>query len=121
MAASICYYINDGLFDHVTGRKDDENRILRYGEYVVVSVPRLFIDDIVAFYEGYYQKKGVTIIKGNVAFGFTKNDHGEERIIKTKVSKISQNRQRNEEDKTRVKNERQSKADQPDTARKESQ
>ncbi|GKB82518.1 hypothetical protein Tco_0949413 [Tanacetum coccineum] len=33
-----------------------------------------------------------------------------ERIKKTKVSKISQNRQRNEEDKTRVKNERQSKA-----------
>ncbi|GJV70152.1 putative ribonuclease H-like domain-containing protein [Tanacetum coccineum] len=72
----------------VKGRKDDENRILRYGEYVVVSVPRLFIDDIVAFYEGYYQKKGVTIIKGNVAFGFTKNDHGEVKEVKLKDGRV---------------------------------
>ncbi|GJV87498.1 NADP-dependent malic enzyme gene, partial [Tanacetum coccineum] len=68
-------------YKHELGRKDDENMILRYGEYVVVSVPRLFIDDIVAFYKGYYQKKGMTIIKGNVASGFTKNDYGEDRRV----------------------------------------
>ncbi|GKE11173.1 monodehydroascorbate reductase [Tanacetum coccineum] len=51
-------------------------------------VPRLFIDDIVAFYEGYYQKKGVTIIKGNVAFGFTKNDHGEVKEVKLKDGRV---------------------------------
>ncbi|GJT29680.1 monodehydroascorbate reductase [Tanacetum coccineum] len=75
-------------YKHELGRKDDENRILRYGEYVVVSVPRLFIDDIVAFYEGYYQKKGVTIIKGNVASGFTKNDHGEVKEVKLKDGRV---------------------------------
>lgn len=42
-----------------------------------VTVPRLFTADIAAFYEGYYEKKGVGIIKGTVASGFTKNDNGE--------------------------------------------
>ena len=43
----------------------------------VKTVPRLFTADIAAFYESYYQKKGVTIIKGTVACGFTQNDAGE--------------------------------------------
>ncbi|GJV07122.1 reverse transcriptase domain-containing protein [Tanacetum coccineum] len=56
--------------------------------YKTPTVPRLFIDDIVAFYEGYYQKKGVTIIKGNVASGFTKNDHGEVKEVKLKDRRV---------------------------------
>ncbi|GJR54964.1 monodehydroascorbate reductase [Tanacetum coccineum] len=52
------------------------------------ALPRLFIDDIVAFYEGYYQKKGVTIIKGNVASRFTKNDHGEVKEVKLKDGNV---------------------------------
>jgi len=40
-------------------------------------VPRLFTAEIAAFYEGYYANKGVTIIKGTVATGFTSNSDGE--------------------------------------------
>lgn len=42
-----------------------------------ITVPRLFTADIAAFYEAYYEKKGVNIIKGTVASGFTKKDNGE--------------------------------------------
>jgi len=42
-----------------------------------VAVPRLFTADIAAFYEGYYANKGVNIIKGTVAVGFTSNSDGE--------------------------------------------
>lgn len=52
----------------------------------VITVPRLFTSDIAAFYEGYYEKKGVSIIKGTVASGFTKNDNGE---VCTKAKVIS--------------------------------
>jgi monodehydroascorbate reductase (NADH) len=38
-----------------------------------VAVPRLFTAEIAAFYEGYYANKGVNIIKGTVATGFTSN------------------------------------------------
>lgn len=40
-------------------------------------VPRLFTADIAKFYEGYYANKGIKIIKGTVATGFTSNDKGE--------------------------------------------
>jgi len=40
-------------------------------------VPRLFTAEIAAFYEGYYANKGVSIIKGTVATGFTSNSNGE--------------------------------------------
>jgi len=42
-----------------------------------VAVPRLFTADIAEFYEGYYANKGVNIIKGTVAVGFTSNSDGE--------------------------------------------
>jgi len=40
-------------------------------------VPRLFTADIAAFYETYYTNKGVKIIKGTVASGFTAQPNGE--------------------------------------------
>lgn len=40
-------------------------------------MPRLFTADIAAFYEGYYANKGIKIIKGTVAVGFTTNTDGE--------------------------------------------
>lgn len=43
----------------------------------VLAVPRLFTSGIAAFYEGYYANKGVKIIKGTVAVGFSANENGE--------------------------------------------
>lgn len=40
-------------------------------------MPRLFTADIAAFYETYYTNKGVKIIKGTVASGFTAHPNGE--------------------------------------------
>lgn len=40
-------------------------------------MPRLFTSEIAAFYEGYYANKGINIIKGTVAVGFTANSDGE--------------------------------------------
>lgn len=40
-------------------------------------MPRLFTAEIAAFYEGYYANKGVKIIKGTVAVGFTTDASGE--------------------------------------------
>jgi len=51
-------------------------------------MPRLFTADIAAFYEAYYQKKGVTIIKGTVASGFTQNDDGEVKEVKLKDGRV---------------------------------
>lgn len=45
----------------------------------ILAVPRLFTPEIAAFYEGYYAKKGITIIKGTVAVGFTVDTSGEVR------------------------------------------
>lgn len=42
-----------------------------------LAVPRLFTAEIAAFYEGYYANKGVKIIKGTVAVGFTTDAAGE--------------------------------------------
>lgn len=41
------------------------------------AVPRLFTSGIAAFYEGYYKNKGIEIIKGTVAVGFTSDSKGE--------------------------------------------
>jgi len=41
------------------------------------SVPRLFTAGIANFYEGYYQNKGINIIKGTVASGFESHPNGE--------------------------------------------
>lgn len=43
----------------------------------ILAVPRLFTADIAAFYETYYTNKGVKIIKGTVAAGFTAHSNGE--------------------------------------------
>lgn len=40
-------------------------------------MPRLFTSGIAAFYEGYYANKGIKIIKGTVAVGFSTNSEGE--------------------------------------------
>lgn len=42
-----------------------------------LAVPRLFTADIAKFYEEYYTNKGIKIIKGTVAAGFTSNSDGE--------------------------------------------
>lgn len=47
-------------------------------------MPRLFTADIAAFYEGYYANKGIKIIKGTVAVGFTTNADGEVKEVKLK-------------------------------------
>lgn len=44
---------------------------------VLFAVFRLFTRDIAAFYESYYEHKGVKIIKGTVAVGFTADSNGE--------------------------------------------
>lgn len=43
----------------------------------MLAVPRLFTAGIAAFYEGYYANKGIKIIKGTVAVGFTTDSNGE--------------------------------------------
>ncbi|KAE8693436.1 Monodehydroascorbate reductase [Hibiscus syriacus] len=40
-------------------------------------MPRLFTPTIAAFYESYYENKGIKIIKGTVAVGFNANANGE--------------------------------------------
>ncbi|KAG9455055.1 hypothetical protein H6P81_007959 [Aristolochia fimbriata] len=47
-------------------------------------MPRLFTAGIAAFYEGYYEKKGIKIIKGTVAVGFDSNSNGEVTAVKLK-------------------------------------
>ncbi|KAL9832174.1 Monodehydroascorbate reductase 1, peroxisomal [Arabidopsis thaliana] len=47
-------------------------------------MPRLFTADIAAFYETYYTNKGVKIIKGTVASGFTAQPNGEVKEVQLK-------------------------------------
>lgn len=42
-----------------------------------VVVPRLFTAGIAAFYESFYDDKGIKIIKGTVASGFNSDANGE--------------------------------------------
>ncbi|BBH07680.1 monodehydroascorbate reductase 1, partial [Prunus dulcis] len=46
-------------------------------------MPRLFTSGIAAFYEGYYANKGIKIIKGTVAVGFTANS---DREVNTQIT-----------------------------------
>lgn len=46
----------------------------------VLVVPRLFTAGIAEFYEGYYAKKGIKVVKGTVAVGFTSDSNGEVNI-----------------------------------------
>ncbi|CAK9213728.1 unnamed protein product [Sphagnum troendelagicum] len=47
-------------------------------------MPRLFTSEIAAFYEGYYEGKGVTIIKGTLAAAFEKDEHGHVTTVQLK-------------------------------------
>ncbi|KAL5743173.1 hypothetical protein ACOSP7_029905 [Xanthoceras sorbifolium] len=51
-------------------------------------MPRLFTAGIAAFYEGYYANKGVKIIKGTVAVGFTADANGEVKEVKLKDGRV---------------------------------
>ncbi|XVF55675.1 hypothetical protein PTKIN_Ptkin06aG0056100 [Pterospermum kingtungense] len=51
-------------------------------------MPRLFTPDIAAFYEGYYANKGIKIIKGTVAVGFTSDSNGEVKEVKLKDGRV---------------------------------
>ncbi|XP_050227818.1 monodehydroascorbate reductase [Mercurialis annua] len=51
-------------------------------------MPRLFTSDIAAFYEGYYAKKGINIIKGTVAVGFNSDSNGEVKEVKLKDGRV---------------------------------
>lgn len=51
-------------------------------------MPRLFTAEIAAFYEGYYANKGVNIIKGTVAVGFTSDANGEVKEVKLKDGRV---------------------------------
>ncbi|XP_023526834.1 monodehydroascorbate reductase, seedling isozyme-like [Cucurbita pepo subsp. pepo] len=47
-------------------------------------MPRLFTAGIAAFYEGFYKNKGINIIKGTVAVGFTSDSNGEVKQVELK-------------------------------------
>ncbi|KAJ4979576.1 hypothetical protein NE237_010356 [Protea cynaroides] len=51
-------------------------------------MPRLFTADLAAFYEGYYAKKGIKIIKGTVAVGFDADANGEVKAVKLKDGRV---------------------------------
>ncbi|XP_042477005.1 monodehydroascorbate reductase 3, cytosolic-like [Macadamia integrifolia] len=51
-------------------------------------MPRLFTSELAAFYEGYYAKKGVKIIKGTVAVGFDADASGEVKNVKLKDGRV---------------------------------
>ncbi|KAE8702265.1 Monodehydroascorbate reductase [Hibiscus syriacus] len=50
--------------------------------------PRLFTPSIAAFYESYYENKGIKIIKGTVAVGFNANANGEVKGVKLKNGRV---------------------------------
>lgn len=51
-------------------------------------MPRLFTADIAKFYEGYYANKGIKIVKGTVAVGFSTNDNGEVKEVQLKDGRV---------------------------------
>ncbi|XP_065855747.1 monodehydroascorbate reductase [Euphorbia lathyris] len=51
-------------------------------------MPRLFTAGIASFYEGYYAHKGIKIIKGTVAVGFTADSNGEVKEVKLKDGRV---------------------------------
>ncbi|KAH9602474.1 hypothetical protein KSS87_014857, partial [Heliosperma pusillum] len=51
-------------------------------------MPRLFTADIAKFYEGYYANKGIQIIKGTVASGFSSHDNKEVKQVKLKDGRV---------------------------------
>ncbi|XVF76248.1 hypothetical protein PTKIN_Ptkin13bG0250900 [Pterospermum kingtungense] len=51
-------------------------------------MPRLFTAGIATFYERYYANKGIKIIKGTVAVGFTSDSNGEVKEVKLKDGRV---------------------------------
>ncbi|GMH09943.1 hypothetical protein Nepgr_011784 [Nepenthes gracilis] len=51
-------------------------------------MPRLFTADIASFYEGHYALKGVKIVKGTVAVGFTSEANGEVKEVNLKDGQV---------------------------------
>ncbi|KAK4762134.1 hypothetical protein SAY87_030018 [Trapa incisa] len=51
-------------------------------------MPRLFTAGLAAFYEGYYANKGINIIKGTVATGFTADATGDVKEVKLKDGRV---------------------------------
>ncbi|KAI4318842.1 hypothetical protein MLD38_032503 [Melastoma candidum] len=51
-------------------------------------MPRLFTPEIASFYEGYYGNKGIKIIKGTVAVGFTTDASGEVKEVQLKDGRV---------------------------------
>ncbi|KAF8397865.1 hypothetical protein HHK36_016790 [Tetracentron sinense] len=51
-------------------------------------MPRLFTSGLAAFYEGYYDKKGIKIVKGTVAVGFDSDANGEVKAVKLKDGRV---------------------------------
>nr|DAD48621.1 TPA_asm: hypothetical protein HUJ06_018558 [Nelumbo nucifera] len=51
-------------------------------------MPRLFTAGLAAFYEGYYAKKGIKIVKGTVAASFDSDANGEVKAVKLKDGRV---------------------------------
>ncbi|KAA3486753.1 monodehydroascorbate reductase, seedling isozyme-like [Gossypium australe] len=51
-------------------------------------MPRLFTPAMAAFYESYYENKGIKIIKGTVSVGFNANANGEVKGVKLKDGRV---------------------------------
>jgi monodehydroascorbate reductase (NADH) len=51
-------------------------------------MPRLFTSGIAHFYEGYYSKKGIKIVKGTVAAGFEADANGDVTAVKLKDGRV---------------------------------
>ncbi|KAG4112203.1 hypothetical protein ERO13_D13G148800v2 [Gossypium hirsutum] len=51
-------------------------------------MPRLFTPTMAAFYESYYENKGIKIIKGTVSVGFNANANGEVKGVKLKDGRV---------------------------------
>ncbi|GLT67339.1 hypothetical protein SLA2020_396550 [Shorea laevis] len=51
-------------------------------------MPRLFTPDIAAFYESYYMKKGVKIVKETLAVGFNADASGDVKEVKLKDGRV---------------------------------
>lgn len=51
-------------------------------------MPRLFTTGIASFYEGYYARRGIKIIKGSVAVGFETDLNGEVKAVRLKNQKV---------------------------------
>ena len=63
-----------------------ENHGLLNKKSCLCAVPRLFTPEIASFYEGYYEGKGVNIIKGTSVTAFEKDNEGNVSDVPTTLS-----------------------------------